>query len=112
MINAGDENNDYDFDVTDMIDTFVKCVITVRSEHEDTVGDGRVGPLILNQSISSLKWQEDAKEYLNVLIDLIESRDYSDRIIGYHIGYAPPNRITEIRWESRADITLLRFRLI
>ena len=36
VINDGDEANDYDFDVTDMIDTFVKCVITVRSEYDET----------------------------------------------------------------------------
>lgn len=35
VINADDENKDYEFDVTGMTDTYVKCVITVRSEHEE-----------------------------------------------------------------------------
>ena len=33
-ISEGSETNDFDFDVSGIIDTFVKCVITVRSEHE------------------------------------------------------------------------------
>lgn len=33
-ISEGSESNDFDFDVSGIIDTFVKCVITVRSEHE------------------------------------------------------------------------------
>lgn len=34
VINADDENKDFEYDVSGMTDAFVKCVITVRSEYE------------------------------------------------------------------------------
>lgn len=50
-------------------------------------GDGEQGTLIANQSISSVNWIKSAKKYLERFIDVIEKSKYSDRIIGYHLGY-------------------------
>jgi len=46
-----------------------------------------VGGLISNQSFASEKWLNDAGEALRQLIKHIEHGKYTDRIIGYHIGY-------------------------
>lgn len=46
-----------------------------------------VGGLISLQSFSSKKWLHDAGEALERLINHIETLGYSDRIIGYHIGF-------------------------
>lgn len=59
----------------------------VGSEKQDLIGIEKDGTVISNQSLSSLKWRNDAKEYLNKLIDIIEQRSYNERIIGYHLGY-------------------------
>ena len=46
-----------------------------------------VGGLIARQSLSSEKWRRDAGVALLKLIEHLESSEYADRIIGYHIAY-------------------------
>ena len=59
----------------------------VGSDKHNLMGDGEEGTLLANQSFSSEKWREDAMEYLDKFISITEQSEYSDRIIGYHLGY-------------------------
>ena len=59
----------------------------IGTEKYNPIGEGEKGTILGNQSFSSKKWQKDALEYLDKFIDLIEQTEYSERIIGYHLGY-------------------------